>query len=241
MKFALVMGASGDIGKAIAADLASDGWSLYLHGFKDHLSLDEQLERYQNQFPKQDFFKLTLDMTDEKGAATFLEALFQVDAVIFSSGFTSYQLLTEVSAVEMEKMWQVHLKTPLLLLQKLQPKLAKSTLGRIVFISSVYGEVGSAMEVLYSTLKGAQLAFVKAYSKEVASLGITVNAIAPGAIQTKMNSEFSETEVTELVQEIPVGRLGQPNEISFWAKQLLKKESSYMTGQTLTISGGWLK
>lgn len=75
MKFALVMGASGDIGKAIAADLASDGWSLYLHGFKDQLSLDEQLESYQNQFPKQDFFKLTLDMTDEKGVATFLEGI----------------------------------------------------------------------------------------------------------------------------------------------------------------------
>ena len=97
------------------------------------------------------------------------------------------------------------------------------------------------MEVLYSTTKGAQLAFVKAYSKEIASLGITVNAISPGAIDTKMNQDFTSTEVKELENEIPLGRLGSVSEISFWVMQLVDKRSAYMTGQSIVISGGWLK
>ena len=138
-------------------------------------------------------------------------------------------------------MWRVHVKTPILLIQHLQDKLARSRHGRIIFISSIYGEIGSAMEVFYSTTKGAQLAFVKAYSKEVASLGITVNAISPGAIATKMNQDFTPAEVEELESEIPLGRLGNVSEISFWVTQLVDKRSAYMTGQSIVVSGGWLK
>ncbi|MGX7419676.1 elongation factor P 5-aminopentanone reductase [Carnobacterium gallinarum] len=241
MKFALIMGASGDIGGAIAQDLAKAGWSLYLHCHSDFTSVERQAKVYQKNYPKQDFFTLQLDMMNEAELPLFLESIFQLDAVIFASGFTHYHLLTETTALEMDQMWQVHVKTPILLVQSLQTKLAASGNGRIVFISSVYGEVGSAMEVLYSTTKGAQLAFVKAYSKEVISLGITVNAISPGAIATKMNQDFAEAELDWLNEEIPAGRMGTTTEISFWVQQLLEPLSQYMTGQSLVISGGWLK
>ena len=241
MKFALIMGASGDIGKKIAQELAEKGWSLYLHYHSNIKSAEEQLQEYQERYPKQDFYALSLDMTQEDEIPLFLKSIFQLDAVIFSSGFTTYQLLTEVSTVDMDHMWAVHVKTPIVLLQHLQSKLAHSRNGRIIFISSIYGETGSAMEVLYSTTKGAQLAFVKAYSKEIASLGITVNAISPGAIATKMNQDFTSTEVKELENDIPLGRLGSVSEISFWVMQLVDKRSAYMTGQSIVISGGWLK
>lgn len=241
MKFALIMGASGDIGKGIAQELAGKGWSLYLHYHSNPESVAEQLRDYQIRYPKQDFFALPLDMTQEEGIPLFLGSLYQVDAVIFASGFTTYQLLTEISSRDMDHMWAVHVKTPIVLIQHLQDKLARSRHGRIIFISSIYGEIGSAMEVFYSTTKGAQLAFVKAYSKEVASLGITVNAISPGAIATKMNQDFTLAEVKELESEIPLGRLGNVSEISFWVTQLVDKRSAYMTGQSIVISGGWLK
>lgn len=241
MKSALIMGASGDIGAGIAQELAESGWSLYLHYHTDDKSIERQLQIYRLSFPKQDFFGIKLDMTDELGIEAFVGNIFQLDAVIFSSGFTTFQLLTDVTSKTMDDMWAVHVKTPLLLLQKLQTKLAYSGSGRVVFISSIYGESGSSMEVIYSTTKGAQLAFVKAYSKEVASQGITVNAISPGAIETKMNADFSVTELAELREEIPVGRMGRISEISFWVHQLLNPRSAYLTGQSIVISGGWLR
>lgn len=241
MKAALIMGASGDIGKGIAEELAASGWSLYLHYHTDYQSVERQLQTYRAAYPQQDFFGLHLDMTVETGIPEFIRNIFQLDAIIFSSGFTTFQLLTEVTSETMDKMWAVHVKTPVLLIQKLQSKLAHSPNGRIVFISSIYGETGSSMEVFYSTTKGAQLAFVKAYSKEVASLGITVNAISPGAIETKMNGAFTELELTGLKEEIPVGRMGTISEISFWVHQLLESRSAYLTGQSIIVSGGWLK
>lgn len=241
MKSALIMGASGDIGRGIALELAESGWSLYLHYHKDFKSVETQLQDYRTKFPKQDFFGIHLDMTDESGIEEFVKNIFQLDAIIFSSGFTTFQLLTEVTSKTIDDMWAVHVKTPLLLLQTLQTKLAHSSSGRVVFISSIYGESGSSMEVIYSTTKGAQLAFVKAYSKEVASLGITVNAILPGAIETKMNSDFSELEISGLKEDIPVGRMGSISEISFWVHQLLETRSAYLTGQSIVVSGGWLR
>ncbi|SIO03816.1 3-oxoacyl-[acyl-carrier protein] reductase [Carnobacterium alterfunditum] len=241
MKFALIMGASGDIGKGIAQELAEKGWSLYLHYHSNTESVTAQLWDYQERYRTQDFYAVSLDMTKEEDIPFFLKSVYQVDVVIFASGFTTYQLLTEESSMDMERMWAVHVKTPIILIQQLQDKLARSRHGRIIFISSIYGETGSAMEVLYSTTKGAQLAFVRAYSKEVASLGITVNAISPGAIDTKMNQEFTSAEVRELESEIPLGRLGSISEISFWVLQLVDKRSAYMTGQSMVISGGWLK
>lgn len=241
MKSALIMGASGDIGKGIALELAESGWSLYLHYHKDSKSVERQLQNYRTKFPKQDFIGIPLDMTDESGIEGFIKNIFQLDAVIFSSGFTTFQFLTEVTSKTMDDMWAVHVKTPLLLLQILQTKLAYSHSGRVVFISSIYGETGSSMEVIYSTTKGAQLAFVKAYSKEVASLGITVNAILPGAIETKMNVDFSDIEIAGLKEDIPVGRMGSISEISFWVHQLLEARSAYLTGQSIVVSGGWLR
>lgn len=241
MKAALIMGASGDIGKGIAEELAENGWSLYLHYHSDKESVEKQLQTYRFVYPKQDFFGIPLDMTDETGIAAFIENIFQLDAIVFASGFTTFQLLTEVTSATMDQMWTVHVKTPILLAQRLQSKLSYSGNGRIVFISSVYGETGSPMEVLYSTTKGAQLAFVKAYSKEIASLGITVNAISPGAIATKMNATFTLEEVAELEAEIPIGRMGTISEISFWARQLVDPRSAYLTGQSIVVSGGWLR
>ena len=141
----------------------------------------------------------------------------------------------------MQRKSNLHVKIPILITQAFQNKLHRDRNGRVVFISSVYGEMGSGNEVFYSTVKGAQLAFVRAYSKEVASWGITVNAISPGAIDTHMNEHYSDNDLEVLKQEIPMRRLGKASEVSFWVSQLLQPESSYMTGQSLTISGGWLK
>jgi 3-oxoacyl-[acyl-carrier protein] reductase len=126
-----------------------------------------------------------------------------------------------------------------MLTKELLPKFLVKGSGNIVVITSIWGQTGAACEVAYSTAKGAQIAFVKALSKEVALNGIRVNAIAPGAVATPMMDGFTQEEVDQIAYEIPMGRLGQPDEIARSVAFLLSDESSYMTGQVLALNGGW--
>jgi 3-oxoacyl-[acyl-carrier protein] reductase len=95
------------------------------------------------------------------------------------------------------------------------------------------------MEVLYSTLKGGQIAFANAYAKEVATLGITVNTIAPGAVDTQMNTDWSLKEKEEFLDEIPLQRMALPDEIASLALYLLSENASYITGTSIPVTGGW--
>jgi 3-oxoacyl-[acyl-carrier protein] reductase len=126
-----------------------------------------------------------------------------------------------------------------MLTKELLPKLFSKGTGNIIVISSIWGQTGAACEVAYSAAKGAQIAFVKALSKEVALNGIRVNAIAPGAVETKMMDGFTEEEVERISFEVPMGRLGQTDEIAKCVAFLLSDDSSYITGQVLAVNGGW--
>lgn len=241
MKWALIIGASGDIGQQIARDLAQDGWSLYLHYHQNTDKICNLAQELQTEYAKQDFLTLQYDLTDCEHLEQITNNLFALDAVVFAQGTTWYSLFSELPAGQLSTMLKMQVETPLLLLQKLETKLTRSPNGRIVFIGSIYGGVGSAMEVGYSTVKGALSAFVSAYSKEVASLGITVNVVAPGAVDTQMNMTFAAEEKAAVAAEIPVGRFAKVSEISYWVQSLLSEKADYLTGQTLYVTGGWLK
>ncbi|MGC6769122.1 elongation factor P 5-aminopentanone reductase [Enterococcus sp. LJL128] len=239
MKKALIMGASGGIGTAVARQLAAAGWSLYCHYHENEEKVENLIRNFQNCYPQQEFFMVSLDMLEEQQFPTFLEQLFQVDAVVFASGFTYYTLLENQTNQEIENLLQIHLKAPMLLCRDLQKKLSKSGQGRILFIGSVYGQYGSSMEAVYSGVKGGQEAFVRAYSKEVASLGITVNIVAPGAVQTEMNKQWTMEEIQQLEENIAVGRMAHPDEIAGITAFLLSDQANYITGATIPVNGGW--
>ncbi|WP_412990009.1 elongation factor P 5-aminopentanone reductase [Pediococcus siamensis] len=241
MKHALILGASGDIGAAVATELAAKGWSLYLHYHQNQTSIQELLARFNAAYPQQEFLSVSYDMRNNTGLTEFLQTIFEVDAVIFAQGTTDYQLLTETTSQQLQEMWMMQIAVPIEIIKQLQPKLARSGRGRIVFVGSVYGAVGSAMEVGYSTIKGAQSAFANAYAREVGTLGITVNVVAPGAVDTQMNRVFSKADHQQIAAEIPIGRFAQPSEIAFWIADLTSKSASYLTGQTIYVDGGWLK
>lgn len=241
MSSALILGASGDIGQACARRLASQGWSLYLHYHDHEAPVTTLIAELAKASPKQDFIPMRYDLTDPTHLDALTAQLFAVDAVVFAAGATAYHLFESSTVPEMTQLMQVHLLTPMALLTKLQGKLAASGHGRVVFIGSVYGGSGSAMEVAYSTVKGAQSAFARAYAKEVASLGITVNVVAPGAVATKMNRFFSPEALAAVQADIPAGRLAQPEDISYYVASLLAPEAMYLTGQTLYVTGGWLR
>ncbi|MFA9354293.1 elongation factor P 5-aminopentanone reductase [Pediococcus pentosaceus] len=241
MKFALICGASGNIGTAISKDLAQKGWSLYLHYYQNEATTNQLANELRAEYPQQDFLTIQANFRSEDAAQKISQNIFWLNAVVFAQGTTIYQLFDCFSAQQLENLWQEQLKTPMLVIQKVIKKISNAENGRIVFIGSIYGAVGSSMEVPYSAIKGGISSFVNAYSKEVASLGVTVNAVAPGAVATKMNDEFNQTEIEAVNEEIPVGRFGDPSEISHIVQSIMDERASYLTGQTIYVDGGWKK
>ena len=236
-KFVLITGASGGIGRAIALRLAKEGYSLYLHYYRNEASITDlldQLSQYEGEY-----IPIQANLATPDGYKKIVENIFSIDAVIHNSGNSHYGLLVDLQEDIADELIALNVRTPLLLTKELLGKLLTKKSGDIVVISSIWGQTGAACEVAYSTVKGAQIALVKALSKEVALNGIRVNAIAPGAIQTEMLQHFSESDLELIKTDIPTGRLGTPENISDGVAFLLSEHSSYMTGQVLAINGGW--
>lgn len=237
-RFVLVTGASGAIGKAISIKLASSGYSLYLHYDRNQKEMDALLREIDS-FGGE-YIPIKANFVSKTGYLELVDQIFSIDAIVHNAGNALYGLLEDLEEEEAEALIQLHVTTPLLLTKKLVPKLRQKQSGNIVIVSSIWGQTGASYEVAYSTVKGAQLAFAKALSKELAPSKIRVNAVAPGAIQTPLMEKFSEEELDAIATEIPSGRLGTPEEVANGVEFLLSEKSSYITGQVLAINGGWL-
>jgi 3-oxoacyl-[acyl-carrier protein] reductase len=236
-KYALITGASGGIGQAVASNLAAKGYHLYLHYHKNEKSIStlmDMLEPFDGEY-----IPIQSDLADPNGYKKVCSQIFSLDAIIHCGGNSQSGLLIDLQLEEAESLLNVHVLSPLMLTKVLLPKLLSKRAGNVIVITSIWGQTGAAFEVAYSAVKGAQIAFVKALSKEVALNGIRVNAIAPGAIETPMMAGFTKDEVEQISCEIPMGRLGLPKEIAAAVAFLLAEESSYITGQILGVNGGW--
>ena len=241
MKRAVIFGATGGIGKEIALDLAKAGWSLYLHFDKSKhraLALQKQLIKL---YPQQEFFLLHLSFLDQdKKLLNLDKTLFPINALIFAQGITDYDFLGNQSLKTIDNILKVNLITPIKLTRLLEPLLLKHEHSRIIYLGSVYGQQVSALESVYSASKGGITRFAQAYAREVAASKLTVNVLAPGAVNTPMNEIFSTEILNQVRDEIPANRLANPQDISFWVENLLAPQSDYLTGQTIYIDGGWL-
>ncbi|MBC1403807.1 elongation factor P 5-aminopentanone reductase [Listeria welshimeri] len=237
-KYAFVTGASGEIGQAICIALAKAGWNLYLHYYQNRQAVEDIVPQLQAE--NIDVILIQADFDDFSSLKEIEKQVFQVDAFIHAAGHSHYALFQDTTDLDMTKLWNVHMYMPMRLIQIFIPKLMKSQQGRIVFISSIWGEIGASMEVVYSTVKGAQIAFCKALSQEVGLSGITVNAVTPGVVKTKMMDQFSLEEKEILRQEIPLKRFAKPEEIAETVEFLTSKKASYITGEVLRLNGGWL-
>jgi 3-oxoacyl-[acyl-carrier protein] reductase len=236
-KYILITGASGGIGQAIAKQLAKEGYHLYLHYHQNQsklIDLLEQISQYQG-----DYIPIQADLSNPEDYPKLVSNIFSLDGIIHNSGHSHQGLLTDLEDAALDKLIKVHVTAPLMLTKLLLPKLISKRSGNIIVISSIWGQAGGSYEVAYSTVKGAQIAFTKALSKEVALNGIRVNAIAPGAIETAMNHHLTSEEVNYLNEDIPMGRLGKPEEVAQGVSFLLSEKASYITGQVLGINGGW--
>lgn len=238
-KFALILGASGDIGSEIARQLAAQGWSLYLHYSSNVRRIDALWEELQHNFPEQQFSVVQCDLSHPEHVPALTQSIFELHAIIVAHGMELLKLVEDTTDEEMELLWKVHVHSPIKVMNALMPKLKQHSSSYIVVIGSIWGHTGAANEVLYSTVKGAQHAFVRAYAKEVASLGIRVNGIAPGWIDTRMNASFDEEELQAAHEVIPLRTIGQPIDVAQAVTFLVSGQADYMVGEIMNINGGW--
>lgn len=236
MKTALVTGGTGGIGRAITEQFLEEGYTVYVHYNQNQDIFEEWVETY----PKSKIFPIQANLALDDGVLRLVEQIVTpLDVMVFASGTAHYGFMQDMSHVELHTLITLHLTSPFKLVQRLLPKMIERKKGSIVLLSSIWGETGAALEVAYSMVKGGQNAFVKALAKEVAPSGIRVNAVAPGAIRTKMNDHLSSEEVQALEDEIPLGRMGSPSEVAKAVSFLANDASSYITGQILSVNGGW--
>lgn len=237
-KYALVTGASGDIGQAICKELASNGYILYIHYNKDKNGIERLSEVLKDQ--KAEHYIVQSDFSSEDQPAHLLYQIkHTLDLIVHTSGQAHYGLFPDITQFQLQKFIYTNLTVPMMITKALLPDMIKKKRGNIIFITSIWGITGASCEVLYSTVKGGMNTFVKALSKELAPSGIRVNGVAPGAVETKMLANFSSGDLKAMEEEIPIGRLGDPKEIADAVSFLSSEKATYITGQILSINGGW--
>ena len=241
MKLAIISGASRGIGRETAKAFAKEGYSLLLNCEKN-IALLEELKTEIDQSPE-------IILKQGSFSSAFLENYFhtkesnriEIDelVLVINQGKSTLNLTQDYTADETDKLLQANLLEPFQLVQRMIPYLLRAKEGRILFSSSVWGNVGASMESLYSLTKGGINSFVKALGKELAPSHIAVNAVAFGAIDTDMNAWLSKEEKAELEEEIPYGRMASAAEAAEFLL-LLSKAPLYLTAQVIPFDGGWI-
>lgn len=234
---ALITGASRGIGAAIAAAFAEAGYHLILicdRTIDDLTKLAADLvARYG--VPCKAY---QADIGDYAQVQEVFSRIGRLDVLVNNAGISYMGLLSEMDVADWRRVMAVNLDSCFYTCKCAIPLMLQKHAGHILNISSVWGNVGASTEVAYSASKGGVNSFTRALAKELAPSHIQVNAIACGVIDTAMNACLSPEDLQALTAEIPADRLGSPEEVAQLALQIVRSPS-YMTGQVVTIDGGW--
>ena len=240
-KVAFITGASRGIGRAIAEEFARHGYCLAINCKNSGEALLSYAEELANRY-----HITCLPLFGDAGEEPFIIEAFQaidhkfgrIDVLVNNAGISKIGLLADLSLREWNQILQTNLTSLFCCCKHAIPRMLRSQSGSILNISSVWGTVGASCEVAYSASKGGVNAFTKALAKELAPSHISVNAIAFGVIDTQMNQCFTPEERSQLMEDIPAGRFGAPQEAAQLALTLVEAPS-YLTGQVVAMDGGW--
>lgn len=234
---ALITGASRGIGLSIAEIFAKNGYDLILTCNHSFSLLQEHASRISSKY-QVTCSPFQVDMGCYTDVSTLFEHIEFLDVLVNNAGISHIGLLSDMTVEEWNHVISVNLDALFYTCKHAIPIMLKKHSGKIINISSVWGNVGASMEVAYSASKGGVNSFTRALAKELAPSNIQVNAIACGVIDTAMNACFSDEELEDLKNEIPCDRLGLPSEVAELVLRTVESPN-YMTGQIITIDGGW--
>ncbi|MFC5702199.1 3-oxoacyl-[acyl-carrier-protein] reductase [Cohnella faecalis] len=239
-KSALVTGASRGIGRAIAIALAKAGADVAVNYAGSEAAAAETVKAIEALGRKAILVKANVGKTaefDEMVAKT-LEAFGKLDILVNNAGITRDNLIMRMKEEEFDDVIETNLKGVFNGIKAVTRSMMKQRYGRIINISSVVGSLGNPGQANYVAAKAGVIGLTKSAARELASRGITVNAVAPGFIETDMTDKLTAEIREKMLTEIPLGRMGRPEEIAEAVLYLASDASSYMTGQTLHVDGG---
>ncbi len=237
--YVILTGASGGIGKEIARRFLEDGDTVVAVCHRHADTLIPLSERFGKRL-----IVRSADLADREDLRALIgcciKELPQVDLLINNAGIALQQLFVDMTDEEWDRIWQINVTAPVFLSRAVLPGMLSRGSGQIINISSVWGERGASCEVAYSAAKAALLGFTKALAKEVGLMGVRVNAVSPGVIDTEMISGFSPETRAELAAQTALGRLGTGADIAGAVWLLTRPEAGYITGTVLSADGGFI-
>jgi 3-oxoacyl-[acyl-carrier protein] reductase len=237
---ALVTGAFRGIGKAVAQCLARDGFQVYLTDVSDPEEAAQTIKEIEEQGGKARAFRL--DVSDALAVADFftteIKNKVQLAVLVNNAGITKDGFLIRMQDEDFDRVLAVNLRGAFACLREAAKIMSRQRSGRIINISSVSGQMGNAGQVNYSAAKAGLIGMTKSAAKELAARNVTVNAVAPGFVETGMTAVLPEEVRAAYLEHIPLKRLGQVDDIAEAVAFLASDKASYITGQVLAVNGG---
>lgn len=237
-KTVIVTGGTRGIGLAIAKRFSLEGYNVVAVYKND----DQNAQSVQSRFQQERTLVLKADVSTPEGVKTVVDETIRrfgdISVLVNNAGISIISLFSDTALNDWNKVIQNNLTSAYLTSQAVLPYMMKNLYGRIVNIGSIWGAVGGSMEVAYSASKAGLHGMTKALAKEVGRMGITVNAVAPGFIDTDMNRDLDEFSRLEWAESTAVNRLGTPDDVAAAVYFLASEEASYCTAQILEVNGG---
>lgn len=236
---AIVTGATRGIGKEIAITLAKNGYNVVIN-YNNNEDKALEVKALCDEYNEALIVKGNVAIYDEAKAIidAAVEKFGHIDVVVNNAGITKDNLLLRMSEDDFDDVINVNLKGTFNMCKHASKVMLKQRSGHIINMASVVGEIGNIGQCNYSASKGGVISFTKSLARELASRGITVNAIAPGFIKTDMTDKMTDEAKEAVSKQIPLGRMGEPKDIANAALFLASDSSSYITGQVINVCGG---
>ena len=241
MKTVIITGASRGIGAQTARLFAKNGYATIINYNNSHDEAMALRDELISQGYCADIFKADVSAYDECQAMVqyVIKKYKRIDVLVNNAGMAQIKPLFDVTEQDFDKMMAVNFKSVFNTCKLVSDYMVSQKSGKIINVSSVWGEVGSSCETVYCASKAAVIGFTKALAKELGPSNINVNCVAPGFIQTDMNSCLSQQDVDDIVNETPLSRVGTPSDVANAILFLADDRSAFVTGQILNASGGW--
>lgn len=239
-KVALVTGASRGIGKAIALSFSREGAFVIINYNGNKEKAEEVKNEIIEKGGKAEIYQCNVAKGDEAKEMidSIIKTYGKLDILVNNAGITKDGLIMKLSEDDFDDVIDINLKGTFLCTKHVARQMMKQRSGRIINMSSVVGVMGNAGQVNYSASKAGIIGLTKSLAKEIGSRGITVNAVAPGYIDTDMTNELSDSVKEKILEGVPLKRMGKPEDIAEACTFLASDKASYITGQVIGINGG---